>query len=94
MSSFGANLAHSMARLAKIKFSEHNERGDACESRQPDRKRRPSERRRGLSQNYNKYQNQDREDQPARAHEDNLAHYIGFQQVLTAHKTTSREIEG
>jgi hypothetical protein len=54
----------------------------------------PSERRRGLSQNYDKYQNQDREDQPARAHEDNLTHYIGFQQVLTAHKTTSREIEG
>jgi hypothetical protein len=94
---FGADLAHGAGRLAKIKFNEHTSVGmpiNRANQIVNDGEVRPSERRRGLSQNYDKYQNQDREDQPARAHEDNLAHYIGFQQVLTTHKTTSRKIEG
>jgi len=46
----------------------------------------PSDRRRGLSQHYDKDQNQDREDQRARTQEYDLAHDIGFQQIIAAHK--------
>jgi hypothetical protein len=51
-------------------------------------------RRRSLSQNYDKAQNQDHEDQCARTHEYDFAHYIGLQQVFATDKTTSRKIGG
>ena len=47
----------------------------------------PSDRRRGLSQNYDKDQNQDREQQRARTEEYDFAHYIGLQQVGATQKT-------
>jgi len=51
-----------------------------------DREPFASDRRRGLSQNYDKDQNQDQEDQRARTEEYRFAHYIGLQQVLAPQK--------
>ena len=58
-------------------------------NREPDGKRwrgSPSDRRRGLSQNYDKDQKQDREDHRARTQEYDFAHYIGLQQVIATHE--------
>jgi len=44
-----------------------------------------------LSQNYEKDQNQDREEQRTHTEEYDFAHYIGFQEVVATQKNTSLE---
>jgi hypothetical protein len=50
-----------------------------------------SDRCRGLSQNYDKDQNQDHQDKRARTQEYDCAHGIGLQQVVATHKSGTRK---
>ena len=59
-----------------------------------DREPFASDRRRGLSQNYDKDQNQDQEDQRARTEEYRFAHYIGLQQILAPQKPPPERLKG
>jgi hypothetical protein len=47
-----------------------------------------------LSQNYDKDQNQDREEQRTHTEEYDFAHYIGFQEVVATQKTPPWKMEG